>query len=279
MTKLRQRQRRSNDVSSLRLDRHGSGDLQTAASDTENILERKGAGQSDVDTATTNENVCGDLQQARTNGSRGGGGQLSSLERESAKPLHHQRGKGGEKKTQLISLHPMGAGARGEEIQLLLFDLVFRFPALAIEVLITVLGLKPAGLIPPVYRQVGHDEAGIVLVAEHLGLADEGAGPRPGILRSIREGSENPRFAATQTGPDPRLEKSVVQLLEQARMAGHADRVMDARMVFTPSEKLLATEPAVAADNHSDVREALANRRDDFRKSLDHGVDRGFIRR
>ena len=50
-------------------------------------------------------------------------------------------------------------------------------------------------------------------------------------------------------------------------------------MIFTQSKKLFAAEPAVAADNDPDVREALANRRDDFRKSLDHGVDRGFIGR
>ena len=96
---------------------------------------------------------------------------------EGAQPFHHQIGKGGEEKAQLIGLHPGGAGARGEEIPLLLLDVMFRFPALAIEVLVTVLGFKPAGLIPPINRQVGDDEAGIVLVAEHLGLADEGAGP------------------------------------------------------------------------------------------------------
>jgi hypothetical protein len=208
LTKLRARQRISNYVSSLGLDRHRSGNLQTAASDAENILERKGAGQADVDAARADEQMGGDLQQARPNGPCRGGGQLGSLEREGAKTLHHQIGEGGEEKTQRMSLHPGGVGARGEEVELLLFDVIFRFPPLARKVLVTVLGFKPAGLSPAVHWQVGDDKAGIVLVAQHLGLADESPSAGPGILRSIGEGSENPRFATEQTGIDPRLEKA-----------------------------------------------------------------------
>ena len=118
----------SNYVSSLRLDRQRSGNLQTAASDTENILERKGAGQADVDAARADEHMGGDLQQARTDGSRGGRGELGSLERKSAKPLHHEIGEGGEEEAQLVGLHPMGAGTSSKEVQLLLLDVVLASP-------------------------------------------------------------------------------------------------------------------------------------------------------
>ena len=146
------------------------------SSEAEKILERKGAGQADVDAARADENVCGDLQQARTNGSRGGGGQLSSLERESSKPLHHQIGKGGEEKTQLISLHPMGAGARSEEVQLLLLY-GFPLPRVGNRSSHNSVEAQTGRADSAVHRQGGDDEAGIVLVAKHLGLADEGAGP------------------------------------------------------------------------------------------------------
>src|ERR1700730_16576495 len=68
--------------------------------------------------------------------------QFGALQAQSTQSLEEQQSKNTEPQPELINLHPVGAGAIGLQIQILLLDLVFHVAARTVKVFITLLSAE-----------------------------------------------------------------------------------------------------------------------------------------
>ena len=135
----------------------------------EGVLVGAGAGEVDEDAARGDFDVGAYLEEFEADGTAGGFGQLRTFKCDTAKRAHQDVGGGGEPQPQLVGAHGVGAGAVGEQIQLLFFDAVFHVAACAVVFFVEPLGLG-VGL-----GQIGDDEAWVGAFGQVFGFGDDAA--------------------------------------------------------------------------------------------------------
>lgn len=193
------------------------GGLNTAQHLDEQILRREALGEGDPDTAHTDADVGTELEQTRADGAALSLGQLGLLESQATQGAQQDVGEGAEVEPDLIGQQGVGAGAVGEQVELLLLDPILHLAAGAVEIFVE------SPCIGCLAAERGDDIARIGSLGEMLGLDHDPARAAPAVARAVVEFIEHPagpfRLEEALLGPATGLEAQGIEsiVLGQAK--------------------------------------------------------------
>ena len=134
----------------------------------EDVLKGKCRSEPNVNPVRADRDHGTNLEQSLPDRADSRMSQFGALQAQSAQSLEEQQSKSAESQPQLITRHPMGTGAIGVQIQILLLDLVFHVAARTVKVFITLLRAEAIRgllvLVKTFGSQVGDNKTRIVFV-------------------------------------------------------------------------------------------------------------------
>ena len=245
----------------------GRGGSKPGAGGGEDVLERAGRGQGELDASHAHRHLRADFQQLEADGAAGRRCQHGSGKGDAAQRAQEHVGHRCEPQPQLVGAHGGGRRAVGHQIELAFLDAVLHIAARAVDVLVE----ERCGTLGCIER--GDDEARIGLPACPFGLADHAAFVAPAVQRAPHEVPE----AACRSPGGGRLPLGGFELApdpgDQAIVSCQAEHIVDA-IVLAPRHQRLAGKAAVGPQDDLHLRPALADLSDDARR-LFYGSGRG----
>src|SRR5580704_21924 len=170
---------------------------------------------------------------------------------------------------QLVGSHPVGTGAIGKEIHLLLFNAILHVAAGAIKLLVQCGRFESSRLdliTPSILGQVGHDKARIIAFGQNLGFSNHPSCFSPAVESRVFKFRETPtgNFCFCLLNPGFEALKIHLELLPEPLVTCQA-KTVEHTVVFAPGHDRITGKTAIGAhDDPNLAAKPLANGQHDL---------------
>jgi len=213
----------------------------------ESIAHRMMRGEQDAHAASIADDGSAGLEQLDADGGRRGASQFGIGQGNGAQAVHERVGQGGEHHAQPVGQKSVAAGTGTKEVELGFLDPVLRFAALAVQIVVELVGRQ---------AEVGDHETGFVALCAEFEAHDDAPLPIPRV-RGIGEFRYLPLL---RSGLGIALFKQPFPVFDDSLkpgISGDTDHIADIP-ALAPADQPLAAEAGIAADDDADFRSCRA---------------------